>query len=66
MDISLFRKFSEIFSLAPISDEDVCQAIRRLTFSKSLGLDYSPGFVIEGYSVIFILILTRIFNFRLT
>jgi hypothetical protein len=62
MDIHPLSQSSELLSLAPISDANVCKAITRLKPSKSVGLDDIPGFVIKGCSAIFILILRRIFN----
>jgi hypothetical protein len=56
---------SEFLSLAPISDVDVCKAVKRLKPSKSVGLDI-PGFIIKGCSAIFIPILRHIFNLSLT
>jgi hypothetical protein len=50
----------------PVSDADVCKAIKRLKPSKSVRLDDIPGFIIKGCSAIFILILGHIFNLSLT
>jgi hypothetical protein len=47
MDIPPLSQSSEFLSLAPISDVDVCKAIKRLN-SKSVGLDDIPGFVIKS------------------
>jgi hypothetical protein len=66
MDLPPLSQSSEFVSLAPISDLDVCKAIRRLKPSKSVGLDDIPGFVIKGCSAIFIPILRHIFNLNLT
>jgi hypothetical protein len=57
---------SELLSLAPISDVDVCKAIKRLKPSKSVGLDDIPGFILNGCAGIFIPILRHIFNLSLT
>jgi hypothetical protein len=46
---------SQFLSLAPVSDADVCKAIKTLKPSKSVGLDDIPGFIIKGSSAIFIL-----------
>jgi hypothetical protein len=56
----------EFLSLAPISDADVSKAITRLKLSTSVGLDDIPGFVINGFSFIFIHIRNHIFNLSLT
>jgi hypothetical protein len=48
-----------------IIDADVCKAIKRLKPSKSVGLDI-PGFVIKGFSFIFIHVLKHTFNLSLT
>jgi hypothetical protein len=56
---------SEFLSLAPISDLDVCKAVKRPKSSKSVGLDDIPGFVIKGCSGIFIPILRHTFNLSL-
>jgi hypothetical protein len=66
MDFPPLSESSEFVSLAPISDADVCKAIRRLKPSKSVGLDDIPGFIIKGCSSIFIPILRHIFNLSLT
>jgi hypothetical protein len=66
MDFPPLSQSSEFLSLAPISDLDVCKAIRRLKPSKSVGLDDIPGFAIKGCSAIFIPILRHIFNLSLT
>jgi hypothetical protein len=47
--ISPLSQYSEFLSLAPISDADVCKAIKKLKPSKSVGLDDNPGFVIKAY-----------------
>jgi hypothetical protein len=65
-DFSPLAQSSEFLSLAPISDADVCKAIKRLKSSKSVGLDDIPGFIIKGCSDIFIPILRHIFNLSLT
>jgi hypothetical protein len=67
MDFLPLLQCSEFLSLAPISDLDVCKAIKRLK-PKSVGLDDIPGFVIKGFSAtrIFIPILRHIFNLSLT
>jgi hypothetical protein len=55
---------SKFVSLAPISDTDVCKAIKKLKPSKS-GHDI-PGFITKGCSGIFIPVLRHIFNLSLT
>jgi hypothetical protein len=57
---------SEFLSLVPISDADVCKAIKRLKPSKSVGLDDIPGFIVKSCSDIFIPILMHIFNLNVT
>jgi hypothetical protein len=57
---------SEFLSLAPVSDADVCKAIKRIKPLKSVGLDDIPGFIIKGCSAIFIPILKHVFNLSLT
>jgi hypothetical protein len=59
-------QFSECLSLAPISELDICKALRRLRPSKSVGLDDIPSFVIKGCSEIFLPVLKHIFNLSLT
>jgi hypothetical protein len=53
---------SECFSLPPISNSDVCKALKCLQPSKSVGLDDIPVFVINGCSEIFMPVLKFIFN----
>jgi hypothetical protein len=66
MDFPPLSQSSEMLSLAPISDADVCEVVKRLKLSKSVGLDI-PGFVIKGCSIIFVSILRHIrFNMSLT
>jgi hypothetical protein len=65
MDFPPLSQSSEFLALGPISDSDVCKSIKRLTLSKSVGLDDIPGFVIKGCSDIFIPILRHIFNLSL-
>jgi hypothetical protein len=57
---------SEFLSLAPISELDICKALRRLRPSKSVGLDDIPSFVIKVCSEIFVPVLKHIFNISLT
>jgi hypothetical protein len=58
---------SEFFSLAPISELDICKAFRRLRPSKSVRLDDIPSFVIKGCCTeIFVPVLKHIFNLSLT
>jgi hypothetical protein len=45
MDIPPFSWSSEVLFPTPISDEDVCKAIKRLKSSKSLRLDDIRGFI---------------------
>jgi hypothetical protein len=59
MDFPPLSQSSEFLSFAPVSDLDVCKAIKRLK-PKSVGLDDIPGVVIKGCSHIFILILRHI------
>jgi hypothetical protein len=66
MDFPPLSQPSDILSLGPIPNVDVCKAIKRLKPSKSVGLDHVPGFIIKGCSSIFIPILRRIFNLSLT
>jgi hypothetical protein len=65
MDFPPLSKSSEFLSLAPITDADVCKAIKRFKPSKSVGLDIS-GSVIKGCSAICTPILRHIFNLCLT
>jgi hypothetical protein len=64
--LSPLSQSSEFLSLAPISDADVCKAIKRLKPSKSVELDDISVFVIKSCSVIVIPILRHIFNWSLT
>jgi hypothetical protein len=66
MDFPSLSQSSEFLSIAPISDFEVCKAIKRLKPSKSVGLDDISRFVIKGCSAIFIPILRHIFNLCLT
>jgi hypothetical protein len=65
IDFPRLSQCSEFLSVAPVSDADVCKAIKRLKPSKSVGLDI-PGFIIKGCSAIFMPILRHIFNLSLT
>jgi hypothetical protein len=56
---------SEFLSVVPISDADVCKAIKRLKPSTSVGLDDILGFIIKVCSGIFIPVLRHIFNLSL-
>jgi hypothetical protein len=49
-----------------ISDVDICNTIKRLKLSKSVGLDDISGVFMKGFSFIFIPILKHIFNLNLT
>jgi hypothetical protein len=66
VDITPLSQSSEFVSLDPISDADVCKAIKRLKPSKSVAFDDIPGFVMKGCSVIFVPILRHVFNISLT
>jgi hypothetical protein len=66
MDFTPLSQPSEFVSLAPISDPDIREAIKRLKPSKSVGLDDIPGVIIKVCSFIFIPILRHIFNLSLT
>jgi hypothetical protein len=44
IDFPPLSQLSEFLSLAPISDADVCKAIKRLKPSKSVEPDDTPGF----------------------
>ncbi|PNF20051.1 hypothetical protein B7P43_G05268 [Cryptotermes secundus] len=57
---------SEFLPLASVSDSDVIKAIKRLRPSKSVGVDDIPGFIIKGYTDIFVPILKHIFNLSLS
>jgi hypothetical protein len=62
-----FTHFPQFLStLAPISELDICKALRSLRPSKSAGLDDIPSFVINGCSEIFAPVLKHIFNLSLT
>jgi hypothetical protein len=65
IDLPRHSHSSEFSSLTPVSDADVCKALKRLKPSKSVGLDDIPGFTIKGCSAIFIPILRHIFNLSL-
>jgi hypothetical protein len=54
MDFPPLSQSSDILSLAPISDADVCKAIKR---SKSVGLDDIPGFITKVVQVLLFLFL---------
>jgi hypothetical protein len=62
MDFPTLSQSSEFLSLAPISNADVCKAIKGLKPSKSVAHDDIPGFIIKGCSGIFIHVLRHIFN----
>jgi hypothetical protein len=66
IDFPRLSQCSEFLSLAPVSEADVCKAIKRLTPSKSVGLHDIPGFIIKGCSAIFIPVLRHIFHLSLT
>jgi hypothetical protein len=66
MDFPPFSQSSELLSLSPISDADICKAIKRLKPYKSVGLRDIPGFIIKCCSSIFIHILRHIFNLSMT
>jgi hypothetical protein len=51
---------------APFSATEVSRAIKRLRPSKCVGLNGIPSFIIKGFSDIFILLLTYIFNLIVT
>jgi hypothetical protein len=57
---------SEFLILASVSDWDVTKAIKRLTPSKSVGVDDIPGFVIKDCTDIIVPILKHIFNLSLS
>jgi hypothetical protein len=63
---TLSSTFSGSLSLPCISESDILKAIERLKPSKSVGLDRIPGFVIKGYSNIFVPILKHIINLSLS
>jgi hypothetical protein len=65
MDIPSLWQFSEFLSFTPISNADVCKAIKRLKSSKPTGLDVF-AVVIKGCSVMFVPILRHIVNLSLT
>jgi hypothetical protein len=66
IDSSFLSQSSACLSLAPVSDADVCNAIKRLNPPESFGLNDILGFVVEGGSVVFIPILRHMFNLSLT
>jgi hypothetical protein len=47
--ISSFQT-SDLLALPPVSNSDVCKAVKRLRRSKSVGLDNIRTFVIKGCS----------------
>jgi hypothetical protein len=53
-------------SLASVSGSDVFKAIKRLKPSKSLGVDAIPGFIIKGFTDIFVPVLKHMFNLSLS
>jgi hypothetical protein len=57
---------SEFLSLAPISELEICKALKRLRPSKAVALDGIPSFIIKGCSEIFIRVLKHIFNLSLS
>jgi hypothetical protein len=57
---------SEFLSSAPISELEICKALKRLRPSWTVGLDGTPSFVIKGCSEIFIPVLKHLFNLRLS
>jgi hypothetical protein len=57
---------SEFLSSAPISELDICKALRRLRPSKSVGLDDIPSFVIKGCSEISVPVFKHIVYLNLT
>jgi hypothetical protein len=65
VNIPSLSQSSEFSSLVPISNVDICKAIKRLK-PKYLGLNDIPWFVIKGCSFVFISILRHIFNLSRT
>jgi hypothetical protein len=57
MDIPRLSQSSEFLSLVPISDADVCKAIKRLKHSKYVALDDNHGFIIKVVHVFLFLFL---------
>jgi hypothetical protein len=51
---------SEFLSLLSVSDSDVIKAITRLRPHKSVGIDDIPGFIIKGFTKIFVPVLQHI------
>jgi hypothetical protein len=56
---------TDVLPLAPISNSDVPNAIKRLRSTKSVGLDGISSFIIKGCSDIFVPVLKFIFNLSL-
>jgi hypothetical protein len=52
---------SEFLSLAPVSELDICKALRHLRLSKSVGLSDIPSLITKGCSEIFVPVLKHIF-----
>jgi hypothetical protein len=63
---SSLSQSSEFLSLTPISELDICEALRYLRPSKSVRLDDIPSFVTKGCSETFVPVLKHIFNLSLT
>ena len=57
---------SDNLFLFPVTEADVCKAIRWLKPSKSGGLDGIPGFIIGGHTGIFVPLLKYNFNLSLS
>jgi hypothetical protein len=62
---SSLSESSKFLSLAPISELDICKALRRLRPSKSVGFDDIPSFVVKDCSEIFVPVLKHIFHLSL-
>jgi arginine decarboxylase-like protein len=56
---------TKVLPLAPISNSDVHNAIKRLRPTKSVGLDGIPSFIIKGCSNIFVPVFKFMFNLSL-
>jgi hypothetical protein len=60
VNIIALSQSSDFLFLAPITDEDVCKAIKKLKPPTPAGLEDIPGFVVKGCS------LRRMFNLSIT
>jgi hypothetical protein len=61
-----FPPFRQLLNSLSVSDSDVIKATKRLRPSKSVGVDDILGFIIKGWTDIFVPILKHVFNLSLS